>query len=83
MGRRPGAGLPRHEALQLGALMNCRGVTEIVVASIGLQAGVINELAFTILVLVAVVTTAMTKPIMLRLLSDRPVPVPSVGAART
>ncbi|WP_371784956.1 cation:proton antiporter [Streptosporangium subroseum] len=78
-----GAGLPRHEALQLGALMNCRGVTEIVVASIGLQAGVINELAFTILVLVAVVTTAMTKPIMLRLLSDRPVPVPSVGAART
>ena len=74
--------MPRHEALQLGVLMNCRGVTEIVVASIGLQAGVINELAFTVLVLVAVITTAVTKPIVRRLLSDRPVPVPGVGATR-
>ncbi|MEV6602110.1 cation:proton antiporter [Actinoplanes sp. NPDC051346] len=74
-----GVGLPRQEALQLGALMNCRGVTEIVVASIGLQAGVINELAFTVLVLVAVVTTAVTKPVMRRLLSDRDAPA-SVAA---
>jgi Kef-type K+ transport system membrane component KefB len=43
--------------------MNCRGVTELVVASIGLAYGLINQLGFTILVLVAIVTTAATGPL--------------------
>nr|WP_062333219.1 cation:proton antiporter [Herbidospora sakaeratensis] len=54
------AGLPRRESLQLGVLMNCRGVTELVIAAIGLQFGLINQLGFTILVLLAIITTAMT-----------------------
>lgn len=54
------AGLPRRQSLQLGVLMNCRGVTELVIAAIGLQYGLINQLGFTILVLVAIVTTALT-----------------------
>nr|AFV71319.1 PyrJ1 [Streptomyces rugosporus] len=61
------AGLPKHEARQLGTLMNCRGVTELVVATIGLQYGLLSELGFTIVVLVAVITTAMSGPIMRRL----------------
>ncbi|MFC4852220.1 cation:proton antiporter [Actinophytocola glycyrrhizae] len=57
------AGLPVRESVRLGALMNCRGVTELVVATIGLQYGFVNELGFTILVLVAVLTTAATGPL--------------------
>jgi Kef-type K+ transport system membrane component KefB len=58
------AGLPARESLRLGTLMNCRGVTELVVASIGLEYGLVNGLGFTILVLVAVLTTAATGPLM-------------------
>jgi Kef-type K+ transport system membrane component KefB len=58
------AGLPAAESLRLGALLNCRGVTEIVVAAIGWQYGLINDLGLTVLVLVALATTAMTGPLM-------------------
>ena len=58
------AGMPPRDALQIGALMNCRGVTELVVATIGLQAQIINTLGFTILVLIALITTATTGPLM-------------------
>jgi Kef-type K+ transport system membrane component KefB len=58
------AGLPGRESLQLGALMNCRGVTEVVMASIGLQYHLINRVGFTILVLMALITTATTTPLL-------------------
>jgi Kef-type K+ transport system membrane component KefB len=64
------AGLPAPEAVRLGTLMNCRGVTELVVATIGLQYGLVSGLGFTILVLVAIITTAATGPLM-RLPRDR------------
>ncbi|WP_432934366.1 cation:proton antiporter [Microbispora sp. CA-135349] len=57
------AGMPPRDALRLGFLMNCRGVTELVVLTIGYQAHLINQLAYTILVLVAVITTATTGPL--------------------
>ncbi|MFH9745132.1 cation:proton antiporter [Streptomyces anulatus] len=46
----------------VGTLMNCRGITEIVVLGIGLELGVISPDLFTIMVLMAVVTTAATPP---------------------
>ncbi|EQD85587.1 transporter (CPA2 family) [Saccharopolyspora erythraea NRRL 2338] len=58
------AGMPSNDGLRLGALMNCRGVTELVVATIGLQSQIINALGFTVLVLVALITTATTGPLM-------------------
>lgn len=58
------AGIPWKESVHVGILMNCRGVTELVVATIGLKYGVINDLCFTILVLVAVITTAVTGAVM-------------------
>ncbi|GAA3427527.1 hypothetical protein GCM10018953_47100 [Streptosporangium nondiastaticum] len=61
-------GLAPRDALCFGALMNCRGVTEIVIATIGLQHGLINEAGFTMLVLLALLTTATTAPLV-RLLS--------------
>jgi Kef-type K+ transport system membrane component KefB len=66
------AGLPAREATRLGTLMNCRGVTELVIATIGLQYGLVNGLGFTILVLVAVLTTAATGPVMRALRTREP-----------
>jgi Kef-type K+ transport system membrane component KefB len=55
-------GMPARQALGLGVLMNARGITEIVVLSTGLSAGVINRSAFTVLVVMALVTTVMAAP---------------------
>ncbi|MFJ3212782.1 cation:proton antiporter [Streptomyces flaveolus] len=51
----------------MGILMNCRGITEIVVLGIGLQLGVITTNLFTIMVVMAVATTAATAPLLDRL----------------
>jgi Kef-type K+ transport system membrane component KefB len=50
-------------ALQIGTLMNCRGLTELVVLNIGLDLGVLSPTMFTMLVIMALVSTAMTAPI--------------------
>jgi Kef-type K+ transport system membrane component KefB len=71
------AGVPGPEAVRLGVLMNCRGVTELVVATIGWQFHLINDLGLTILVLVALITTGVTAPVM-RALDPVPKPVPQL-----
>ncbi|MFD9357610.1 cation:proton antiporter [Streptomyces sp. NPDC060031] len=60
-------GRPWPQAMTLGALMNCRGLTELVVLNIGLELGVIGPKLFTMLVLMALVTTAITGPAVDRL----------------
>lgn len=55
-------------ALTIGVLMNTRGLTEIVILTVGLQLGVIDTRLFTVLVIMALVTTAMAAPL-LRLLA--------------
>nr|WSW71444.1 cation:proton antiporter [Streptomyces sp. NBC_00995] len=57
-------GMSRNEAMRLGALMNCRGVTEVVVAGIGWEAGLISSNGLTVLVLMALATTALTGPLL-------------------
>ncbi|MFI6513699.1 cation:proton antiporter [Streptosporangium sp. NPDC050855] len=57
-------GVPGREALRLGVLMNCRGVTELVILSIGLSLGIITQALFTMLVIVALVSTAATAPLL-------------------
>lgn len=52
------------EALSLGAGLNARGVIEIVVAGTGLRLGVLSTATYTVIVLVAVVTSIMTPPIL-------------------
>ncbi len=52
------------ESLQLGALMNTRGLTELVVLNIGYDLGVITPEIFTILVIMALTTTLMTGPLL-------------------
>ncbi|MFD5569089.1 cation:proton antiporter [Streptomyces cadmiisoli] len=56
------SGLERTDALVLGVLMNTRGLTELVVLGIGHEAGLLDTHLFAVLVLVTLVTTAMTGP---------------------
>lgn len=58
------SGLNRWEALALGAGMNARGVVEVVVAMVGLRLGVLNTETYTIVVLVAVMTSLMAPPVL-------------------
>ncbi len=43
--------------------MNARGLTELIIVNIGLQAGIIEPALFSMLVLMAIVTTLMTSPL--------------------
>ncbi|MEA5616863.1 cation:proton antiporter [Cronbergia sp. UHCC 0137] len=58
------SGINQREASALGWLMNTRGLTELIVLNIGLELGVISPLLFTILVVMALVTTFMTSPLL-------------------
>jgi len=51
------------EALAIGSLMNARGLMELILLNIGLQQGVITPTLFTMLVLMAIVTTLMSSPL--------------------
>lgn len=57
-------GLPWRAALPLGALMNTRGLMELVVLNIGYDLGVISPAVFTMMVVMALVTTLMTGPLL-------------------
>ena len=57
------SGQDNRTALGIGALMNSRGLMELIIINIGLQAGVIGPALFSMLVLMAIVTTLMASPV--------------------
>jgi Kef-type K+ transport system membrane component KefB len=57
------SGQDQRSALGIGALMNARGLTELIILNIGLQAGIIGPALFSMLVLMAIVTTLMASPL--------------------
>jgi Kef-type K+ transport system membrane component KefB len=63
-------GFSWRDSAALGALMNTRGLTELIVLNIGLDLGLISPALFTMLVIMALVTTFMAGPA-LRLLDPR------------
>jgi Kef-type K+ transport system membrane component KefB/nucleotide-binding universal stress UspA family protein len=58
------SGVNRREASALGWLMNTRGLTELIVLNIGLDLGVISPVLFAMLVIMTLVTTFMTSPML-------------------
>jgi Kef-type K+ transport system membrane component KefB len=58
------------EAAILGTLMNTRGLMELIVLNVGLDLGIITPTLFSIMVVMALVTTALTSPV-LRLLKGQ------------
>jgi len=61
------AGLARREALTVGALMNARGLVELVVLSVGLEAGLVDQRLFAVMVLMALATTLAAGPLVDRI----------------
>lgn len=57
-------GFDRHESRILGTLMNTRALMELIVLNIGYDLGFIPQKVFTMLVIMAVVTTVMTGPLL-------------------
>lgn len=57
-------GLSHWEGLAMGSGMNARGAMEIIVATIGLSLGVLNQQMYSIIVMVAIVTSLMAPPLL-------------------
>lgn len=57
-------GMGWSESLQLGALMNTRGLMELIALNIGYDLGILSPRAFTMLVIMALSTTALTGPLL-------------------
>ncbi|QES04562.1 cation/H(+) antiporter [Streptomyces venezuelae] len=74
-----GTGLTGRPAVALAALMNTRGLTELVILGVGLQAGLLDGSLYSLLVVMALVTTAMTGPLLTRTYK-KPVIVPEPGS---
>jgi len=66
------AGLTLRESLALGAGMNARGSTEVIVATIGLSMGALSQNLFTMIVTMAVITTMAMPPTLRWALSRLP-----------
>jgi len=58
------AGMPTTDAMRLGVLMNTRGLMELIVLNLGYELGLLDDRLFAVLVIMALVTTAMTGPLL-------------------
>lgn len=58
------ARLGRWEALALGAGLNARGAIEVIIAMVGLQLGILSTAMYTIIVLVAIITSLAAPPVL-------------------
>ncbi|MEO6651472.1 MAG: cation:proton antiporter [Ilumatobacteraceae bacterium] len=57
-------GLSRSDAFSVGAALNARGALEVVVATVGLSIGVLNRSSYTAVVVMAIITSASTGPLL-------------------
>ncbi len=64
-------GLGWREAASLGILMNTRGLMELIVLNVGLDLGVLSPALFAMLVIMAIVTTFSTTPVLQVLARER------------
>jgi Kef-type K+ transport system membrane component KefB len=64
-------GVPRRQAFAVGTMMNTRGLTELVILQVARDANVINDRVYTMLVIMAVLTTAMAGPMLKWVYPDR------------
>jgi Kef-type K+ transport system membrane component KefB len=76
------SGLQPRQSATIAALVNTRGLTELIALNVGLQAGLINQRLFTVLVLMALLTTLMTGPLLSAIRPAR-APLPAETVAGT
>jgi Kef-type K+ transport system membrane component KefB len=65
------AGIRSRRAGVLATLMNTRGLTGIVILSVGLQLRILDQSLYSLMIVMAIVTTAMTGPLLKRIYPDR------------
>ncbi len=58
------SGMGWSDSCQLGLMMNTRGLVELIVLNVGLDTGILSPPLFSMMVCMALVTTAMTMPLM-------------------
>jgi Kef-type K+ transport system membrane component KefB len=58
------SGINWRPAAQIGALLNTRGLVELIVLSIGYKQHILSPALYTLFVLMALITTAMTSPLL-------------------
>jgi K+:H+ antiporter len=75
-------GEPRDQALAIGALMNTRGLMELIILNIGYERGIITQTLFSIMVMMAVVTSLMATPLFELVYGRRGRLAGTVGAVR-
>ncbi len=76
-------GVPKRQSLAVGTMMNTRGLAELVILQVGRDAGVIDDGTYTMLVIMAIVTTAMSGPLLRFVYPDRWLQRDIAEAART
>ncbi|MFN0089139.1 MAG: cation:proton antiporter, partial [Acidimicrobiales bacterium] len=64
-------GVPPRQSLAVGVMMNTRGLAELVILNVGRSMGVLDDQMFTMLVIMAVVTTVMAGPLLRAVYPDR------------
>jgi Kef-type K+ transport system membrane component KefB len=65
------SGISARRSSAVGILMNTRGLTELVILNIGFALGILDRQLFTVLVLMAVITTVITDPLLRLVYPDR------------
>ena len=76
-------GEPPDQALAIGALMNTRGLMELIILNIGYERGIITQTLFSIMVMMALVTTLMATPLFELVYGRRGRLAGTVGPVRT
>ena len=66
------SGMSWRDAMGIGVLMNTRGLMELVVLNVGLELGVLSKPLFAIMIVMALVTTMMTSPLLAFVLRGTP-----------
>jgi len=64
-------GMGRRDSLVVGVLLNARGLTELIALNVGLQAGIIHQRLYSVMVLMALVMTVITGPLLSVVYSPR------------
>jgi Kef-type K+ transport system membrane component KefB len=75
------SGESNRTALAVGTLMNARGLMELIILNIGLQKDIIQPALFSIMVIMAIVTTLMASPVFELVYRKKPTPVTDPDAA--
>lgn len=64
------AGLPSREATGLGVSLNGRGAMQVILGTAGLAAGVLDSSAFTVIILLSIISSVAAPPVLRRILRD-------------